>query len=132
MNIYNKYVFNKKEILTIKHKILSFLVMFICFLNMSCTNKESNIYCEWATVSKETRIYFKNDHTGVVDLFTNITSNSKPNSVINFKWVLQKDGNFKLVDTHNNIMLFKLNGNKIETTYNGNILEYSKVEDNKK
>jgi hypothetical protein len=115
-------------------KISSFIFAYIiiCFIFIACTDKESGIYGEWATMSKETRIYFKKDHTGVVNLFTNITSSSKPNSVINFKWVLLKDGAFKLVDTHNNTMLFKLKGKQIETDYNGNILEYSKVEDNSK
>ncbi|MGD0586576.1 MAG: hypothetical protein ABSA86_12540 [Oryzomonas sp.] len=115
-------------------KIYSFIFIYIiiCCIFIACTNEESKIYGEWATISKETRIYFKNDHTGVVDLFTNITSNNKPNSVVNFKWLLQKDGTFKLVDTHNNIMVFKLNGNKIETDYNGKILDYSKVDENTK
>jgi len=113
-------------------KIYSFIIanLLICCVLIACTNKESKIYGEWGTISKETRIYFKKDHTGYVNLFTNVTSNSKPKSVINFKWILLKDGTFKLVDTHNNIMLFNLNGNKIETDYNGSILEYSKVDEN--
>ena len=113
-------------------KINSFIFvnLIICCVFIACTNKESNIYGEWTTISKKTRFYFKKDHTGYVNLFTNITSNSKPKSVIGFKWVLQKDGTFKLVDTDNNIMLFRLNGNQIETDYNGSILEYSKADEN--
>lgn len=117
---------------TLKIYNFIFVTLLICCMFSACTDNESKIYGEWATISKETRIYFKKDHTGVVNLFTNITSNSNPNTVINFKWTPQKDGTFKLVDTHNNSMLFKLNGNQIETDYNGNILEYSKVDENKK
>ena len=115
-------------------KINSFIIanLLICCIFVACANKESKIYGEWATISKETRIYFNKDHTGVVDFFTNMTSNSKPNNAINFKWVLLNDGTFKLVDTRNNIMLFKVNGNQIETDYNGSILEYSKVDENTK
>lgn len=117
---------------SINRKSFIFANLLICCIFIACTNKESKICGEWATMSKETRIYFNKDHTGIVNFFTNMTSNSKPNNVINFRWVLLKDGSFKLVDTHNNIMLFKLNGNHIETEYNGSILEYSKVDENTK
>ena len=117
---------------TLKINSFIFVNLLICCVFIACTNKESKICGEWSTMSKETRIYFKKDHTGIVNFFTNITSNTKPNTVINFKWTLLKDGTFKLVDTHNNTMLFKLNGNQIETNYNGNILEYSKVDENTK
>jgi len=102
-----------------------------CML-IACTNKESKIYGEWSTISKETRISFKKDHTGLVNIFANITSNTKPKTSIDFKWKLVDDGTFKLTDAHNNILIFKVNKDKIETEYNGNILEYSKVYENAK
>jgi len=102
-------------------------VLCICCQLIACSDRESKIYGEWSTISRETRIYFNKDHTGVVNIFANVTSNTAPKSKVDFTWKLADDGTFKLVDTQKNVLVFKMNKDKIETEYNGNIMEYSKV-----